>query len=120
MAFDPRTFINVSKELQSGTTEAHYRSIINRAYYGAFGYIRNELRIFVDRGSVHQDVIKTLANSESINKKKIGKRLETLFKKRKDADYKHDDQVKQHNCRYCLNEAEELVKLFDESDKPII
>jgi uncharacterized protein (UPF0332 family) len=117
MAFDPRTFISVSKELQSGTTEAHYRSIINRAYYGAFGYIRNKLSIFVDSGSVHQEVIKTLANSESINKKKISKRLETLFKKRKDADYKHNEPVKQHNCKYCVDEAEELVKLFDKPDE---
>lgn len=114
MAFDPRTFINVSKDLQSGDTEAHYRSIINRAYYGAFGYIRNKLSIFVESGSVHQEVIKTLANSESINKKKISKRLEALFKKRKDADYKHNEEIKQHNCRHCVQEAEALVKLFDE------
>ncbi|GCC52432.1 hypothetical protein SanaruYs_26690 [Chryseotalea sanaruensis] len=116
MAFDPRTLINVSKELQTGTTEAHYRSIINRAYYGAFGYIRNKLSIFVDTGSVHMEVIKTLANSESVNKRKISKRLETLFKKRKDADYKHNEQVKLHNCKFCIDEAEDLVKLFDEVD----
>lgn len=117
MAFDPRTFINVSKDLQSGTTEAHYRSIINRAYYGAFGYIRNRLSIFVDSGSVHQEVIRTLANSESLNKKKLSKRLEALFKKRKDADYKHHEEIKQHNCKYCINEAEDIVKLFDDPDE---
>lgn len=116
MAFDPRTLIIISKELHSGTTEAHYRSIINRAYYGAFGYIRNRLSIYVDNGSVHQEVIKTLANSESINKKKISKRLETLFMKRKTADYNHNEQVKSHNCVYCVREAEELVKLFDQPD----
>lgn len=117
MAFDPRTFINVSKELQTGTTEAHYRSIINRAYYGAFGHIRNKLKIFVDSGSVHQAVIDTLKESQSINKKKISKRLETLFKKRKDADYKYHEEVKQHLCIFCVQEAEDLVRLFDEPDE---
>jgi uncharacterized protein (UPF0332 family) len=117
MAFDPKAFINVSEELKSGTTEAHYRSVINRAYYGAFGYIRNKLSIYVDSGSVHQEVIKTLANSKSINKKKLSKRLETLFKKRKDADYKHNEEIKQHNCSHCLLEAQELVRLFDEPDE---
>lgn len=117
MAFDPRTFVNVSKDLQTGTTEAHYRSIINRAYYGAFGYIRNRMSIFVDSGSVHQEVIKALASSNSINQKKISKRLETLFKKRKDADYKHNEEIKQHNCQFCINEAQDIIKAFDEPEE---
>jgi uncharacterized protein (UPF0332 family) len=116
MAFDPRTFLKVSKDLQAGTTEAHFRSIINRAYYGAFGHIRNRLSIFVDDGSVHQEVIKTLANSTSMNQRKISKRLETLFKKRKDADYKHREEIKQHNCQFCINEAEDIIKNFDKPE----
>ena len=113
MSFDPQRFIDISKELQSGQTEAHYRSIINRAYYGAFGHIRNNLDIAVFDASVHQEVIRTLINSTEITKKKAGKRLETLFKKRKDADYKHRTEIKVHNCQFCINEAEEIIKLFD-------
>ncbi len=113
MSFDPQKFINISKELQSGQTEAHYRSIINRAYYGAFGHIRNSLEITVIDASVHQEVIKTLINSSEIERKKAGKRLETLFKKRKEADYKHKTEIKAHNCQFCINEAEEIIKLFD-------
>ena len=113
MSFDPQRFIEISKELQSGKTEAHYRSIINRAYYGVFGHIRNNLNIVEFNASVHQKVIQTLVNSTDITKKKAGKRLETLFKKRKDADYKHKTEIKAHNCQFCINEAEEIIKLFD-------
>ena len=116
MLFDPRKFIDISKELQSGQSEAHYRSIINRAYYGAFGYIRNNLGVTVFDASVHQAVIKSLTNSVSISKKKAGKRLESLFNKRKDADYKHHNEIKKDNCDYCINEAEEIIKLFDRED----
>lgn len=114
MSFDPQKFIDISKELQSGQTEAHYRSIINRAYYGAFGHIRNKLDIFVSEGqSAHQEVYKYLIRSTERAKQKAGKRLETLFKKRRDADYKHKIEIKAHNCQFCVSEAEEIIKLYD-------
>ncbi|MEQ8238392.1 MAG: hypothetical protein RIA69_04225, partial [Cyclobacteriaceae bacterium] len=72
MNFDPKKFIDISEELKSGQTEAHFRSIINRAYYGAFGHIRNNLGIAVFDASVHQEVIRTLIRSSGISKKKAG------------------------------------------------
>lgn len=116
MSFDPKKFLEISKELQKGETEAHYRSIINRAYYGVFGHIRNNLGIVVFDASVHQEVIRTLVNSIPISQKKAGKRLETLFKKRKEADYNHIKEVKNHNCQHYINEAEEIIRLFDNSE----
>lgn len=113
MSFDPRGFIDIAKGLQSGHTEAHFRTIINRAYYGVFGHIRNSLGIVVFDASVHQEVIRTLINSTKITNKKAGKRLEILFKKRKEADYKHRDEIKAFNCQFCINEAEEIIKLFE-------
>lgn len=107
------TILLGAMELKSGNTEAHFRSIINRAYYGAFGHIRNKLGIYVFAASVHQAVINTLIRSVDISKKKAGKRLETLFKKRKDADYNHRSQIKGHNCEFCINEAKEVIRLFD-------
>jgi uncharacterized protein (UPF0332 family) len=102
--------------LGAGGTEAHYRSIVNRAYYGVFGHIRNKLSIYVEEGSVHKEVIKTLKDSVSIKEKKIGARLETLFKKRKEADYKHTIEFKKHNCQFYIQEAEDIVNLFDTAD----
>jgi uncharacterized protein (UPF0332 family) len=117
MRFDPKGFIQVSKDLKKGASEAHYRSIINRAYYGAFGYIRNSLNIFVKDHSVHQEVINTLKRSSSLNMKKAGKRLEALFKKRKEADYIHNLEIKEHNCLFCVQEAEEIISLYDSEDE---
>lgn len=117
MKFDPKGFIQVCKELQNGKSEAHYRSTINRAYYGAFGYIRNSLNIYVKDHSVHQEVINTLQRSSSLNMKKAGKRLETLFKKRKEADYTYTVEIKEHTCIFCVKEAEEIISLYDSEDE---
>ena len=116
MPFDPQNFITISKELQNGTTEAHYRSIINRAYYGAYGHIRNKLQIYSTGQSSHQVVIDALKYSTSITKKKAGKRLETLFKKRKEADYNHTATIIANDCAFCIKDAEETIKLFETKD----
>lgn len=113
MSFDPKSFITVSKELNVGVTEAHYRSVINRAYYGAFGYIRSKLPFYLSGPSVHQDLIKSLINSPSINEKKAGKKLEALFKKRKEADYEYNREFRQNTCDYTIKEAEATIKLYD-------
>ncbi len=117
MPFDPKKFVELSKQLQNGTTEAHYRTLINRAYYGAFGYIRDCLGVAVVEMSVHRKVIESLKRSSSISEKKAGKSLERLFKKRKEADYDYRIEVKQHSCSYCISEAEEIIKLFEQSNQ---
>ena len=70
MSFDPVDFLKISKELLSGDSEAHYRSLINRAYYAAFGHVRNKLHISVSDGSVHKAVIQRLKTSRSPKMKK--------------------------------------------------
>ena len=113
MPFDPKGFIDISKELQTGNTEAHYRSIINRSYYGVFGHIRNELGLNVSDASVHQATIKTLSNSVAVPHKKAAKKLETLFKRRKEADYDYRFEVKKFICEGCISDAEEIIRLFE-------
>ena len=113
MSFEPKYFIDISKELRNGNTEAHYRTLINRAYYGVFGHIRKRWPTYISDGSVHKDLIRSLKNSPHINDKKIGKRLETLFKKRKDADYKYSSEIKKTSCNFAINEAEDIINLFD-------
>lgn len=116
MSFEPKDFIEISKELNKGSTEAHYRSLINRAYYGAFGYIKKQLHIYVEGASVHREVIRVLQRSPNINEKKIGSKLESLFKKRKDADYKYNIEILRHSCNFTISDAEAIIKLFDERD----
>lgn len=116
MSFEPKDFIKISKELNNGSTEAHYRSLINRAYYGVFGYIRKQLSLYTDNASVHQELINVLKRSTIVNERKAGFKLEILFKKRRDADYKYDTEIKKCNCTYTIPEAEEIIKLFDSKD----
>ena len=109
MNFNPHTFITVSRDLKAGNSEAHYRSSVNRAYYGAFGHVRERLSIYVADHSVHQAVISTLKRSKSLEYKKIGSRLEVLFKKRKEADYDYRRTINQNSCDYCINEASDII-----------
>jgi uncharacterized protein (UPF0332 family) len=113
MNFEPKDFIKISKELSNGDTEAHYRSLINRAYYGVFGYIKRQLPINVYDASIHQEVIKSLKRSPNINERKVGSRLESLFKKRKEADYVYNIPVRKDSCNFTILDAEEIIKLFD-------
>lgn len=116
MQFDPRTFINVSRDLTTGNSQAHLRSIINRAYYGVFGYLRNELRIYSEGSSVHRDVYQTLIRSVSVNKQIAGKRLESFFVKRIEADYKHNLTFHSSSKEFYIKEAEEIIRLYNTPD----
>jgi len=119
MKFDPLDFLIISKELQNGKSEAHFRSLINRAYYAAFGHIRNNLSISSEGLSIHWEVISMLMNSKSIEQKKAGKKLELLFRTRKECDYKHHIVIRPDQCGYCIKEAEQIIALFNQSQLPI-
>jgi uncharacterized protein (UPF0332 family) len=116
MRFNPKEFIKISKELKTGSTEAHYRSIINRSYYGAFGYIRERLPIYADGISVHREVLRFLKYSPKTNDNEAGKKLESLFNQRIVADYKYNIEIKEFICKDAISEAEAIIMLFDEKD----
>jgi uncharacterized protein (UPF0332 family) len=120
MSFEPDSLINISKELQTtGTTEAYYRSAINRAYYGVFGYLKKRLSILTIGQSVHQEVIRSLSDSPKLNEKKAGKKLEGLFKKRNEADYNFSSEIKANNSEFSIKEAEKIIELFNEEEEEI-
>jgi uncharacterized protein (UPF0332 family) len=113
MIFEPKEFISISKELSVGTTEGHYRSLVNRAYYGAFGYAKIKLNILTTEFSVHKEVITTLKRSPKAEEVKAGSRLESLFNLRKKADYNYNNELKKCNCEFAIKDAEEIIKLID-------
>lgn len=113
MSFNPKEFIAISKELENGESEAHFRSIINRAYYGSFGYLKIRLPISSNGSSVHQDVISFLKKSQDPECMKIRKKLEDLFKKRKEADYEYRNKITNNDCCFVIKEAEEIIRKFD-------
>jgi uncharacterized protein (UPF0332 family) len=117
MSFQPSSFIKIAKELEAGTSEAHFRSVVNRAYYGALGYLKNNLPILSISPTIHNDVIRSLKNSPKLNEQKAGSILESLFKKRKDADYDYNIQFNSRYCSYSIKDAEKIIELFDQLDE---
>jgi uncharacterized protein (UPF0332 family) len=118
MSFNPILFINVAKDLNSrASTEESYRSAVSRAYYGAFGYLKDRLDLADYGPSCHQNLIDNFKNAGDKNSKIVGKKLEALFERRKHADYKYRDEFTDHNCQYCIQEAEKIIELFNNLDK---
>lgn len=117
MSFNPTLFINVAKGLNnSARTEETSRSIVNRAYYGAFGHLKKSLD-FPDYGtSSHQKLIDLFKYSVDKQSRIIAKKLEALFAKRKHADYVYHSEFKE-SCQYCIEEAENIIKMFDSLDQ---
>jgi uncharacterized protein (UPF0332 family) len=117
MSFNPILFINVAKDLHnSAKTEEASRSVVSRAYYGAFGHIKKKLN-FSDLGtSTHQKLIENLKYSNIKEYKIVSKKLEALFKKRKLADYCYHDTFTE-SCQYCIEEAESIIVMFDSYSK---
>jgi len=75
--------------------------------------LKNKLN-FPDYGaSSHQKLIDNLLAYNDRDHKLVGKKLESLFLKRKIADYKYHEEVKSHSCQYCIQEAEAIISLFN-------
>lgn len=65
-------------------SQAAYRAVINRSYYGAFIQSRDFLNIVDTSGSVHGSIGSALKSKN----RQVGNSLSGLLKLRKDADYK--------------------------------
>jgi len=116
MNFDPRDFISISKELKNGDSEAHIRSMIGRAYYGAFGYAKSKIDFYDESLSVHFKLIELLKKSIYPNQQRAGKILEELHKTRKKADYKYNISIKKNSCVYTISNAEQVIRLMEKED----
>ena len=113
MRFSPEDFLRVSEDILAGDgSEAHYRTVVNRAYYAAFGYAVEEFGLKVFDGSVHRVTYNTLKNSTQTEYINAGIKLELLFKKRKEADYNYSVRIKRHTSEYSIKEAKEIIQLL--------
>lgn len=84
-------FISVARELAQHTTEAHARSAVSRAYFGAFHSVRDWLArsgFRVARNdSVHSMIARWLENCGEPIAEEVGRRLVVLRRERNHADY---------------------------------
>ena len=114
MAFNPLDFLEFSKSLkEAANSEAQYRTILNRAYYSVFGYLRQNINhTFSDGLSVHKELIDYLKKSGVKKEKIIGSKLEFLFGERKKADYDYSIEILDWHCQNVISDAEKIIEIY--------
>ena len=100
---DGEDFISVASELAAGGTEAHWRSAISRAYYGAFHVARTALAnqgVFIPKdATAHVDVQNRLIQHKNIDVSNAGSMLSNLRTTRNKSDYRLvSHRVSQNNA----------------------
>jgi hypothetical protein len=88
---DGRALLDVSRELAAGSSEAHWRSSVGRAYYGLLHEVLGTLRrwgfALPPRDKVHIFTRLKLVYATDSDLKRIGLTLEALGRLRNAADY---------------------------------
>lgn len=91
---DPRDFCAIAEELRNGSSAAHCRSAINRAYYAAYNVAASYLREWgipvPQDAKAHGDLRERLSSSGHQELTKASSTLRQLYKARERADYKMD------------------------------
>ncbi len=107
-------FLTLAAELASGATEAHYRSAVSRAYYGAFHVARRLLEdvgVHLPKGEqVHAKATYCLQDCGEANAGEAADDLETLRNERNRADYDLDRTVSQQRVAETeVRKAQQIV-----------
>lgn len=115
MSFDPKAFQDFALDLQKACKkESEYRTIINRSYYAAFGTGRTLAGIMADGASVHQETYTKLQNINHESAQKAGKLLQNMFKKRKQADYSYNTEIKEFESEQAVKDAAKFFAYLKE------
>lgn len=110
MKFDPREFLDIAERINDASKkESEFRSVVNRAYYAAFGFGKQVVNITTTDASVHRDTYERLSRYEYEGAKKAGKMLESLFKRRKRADYTYHEPIRKWESEASIGEAREII-----------
>lgn len=114
MAFDPRKFLALAKDLYTEGSrtgdEARLRSAVSRAYYSAFLLLREAIRtersaprLHIEHERLARDL--KVATSD-LDVQEIGQRLDGLRSARGDADYKMGERPTPMKVGLMVNDAE--------------
>ena len=120
--FDPTHIEAVTKELQSiapfeDRVEAFDRSVMNRAYYCAYGTLRIAIEqrhpgIFGNIGR-HAILCRSLTEARDTLVRAIGTRLKNLKINRERADYEYDCQCSGTPAELCMNKSSSVLEKID-------
>ena len=117
---DGRALLDVARELAAGSSEAHWRSSVGRAYYALLHEVLGTLRRWgfslPPRDKVHTFARLKLVYATDPDLKRIGRTLEALGRLRNAADYQlslSGPFVSARIAVQALADAEAAVALLD-------
>ncbi len=96
-----------SNNINKSHCEIELRTVINRAYYGAFLVARDQAGIKNSSGSVHGAVISYYKNQKAT---KISNNLEYLKTLRQKADYELDQKIDLQQAKGSCRSARTILK----------
>jgi hypothetical protein len=124
---DGREFLDISREVIRGATEAHWRTAVGRSYYALMltlrdAFVRWGLSV-VPQASVHQGVYRRVFTSADADMKQIGRWLARLRDVRSVGDYElvgQRDFATDSEAHRCIRIAGDALTLLDaiEADGP--
>jgi uncharacterized protein (UPF0332 family) len=113
MSFNPKELIKVASHLGSlEDKEEHVRSMVNRAYYAAFGAAKIKTGI-CNKNDIHKLVIAKLKSSKDKSAKNAGLALDSLRDLRRKADYEYDIKLVKTRCANVINDATYIIQELD-------
>ena len=130
--FDWKNFIDLAQELiykhSTEYSEALYRTVISRCYYGIFKQVEDYLKSFslLDRDKVgrklssHKRQIYFLRNHSNPQVRKFGDKLDNLKRQRERADYKAHEIVNRFDAERAIKHAYELSDIWTKTIKETI
>jgi hypothetical protein len=116
---NPREFQSLASQLVTGTSPAHLRTAISRAYYAAYNVaveILDELGFPIQRSpSGHGEVQNRLSNSGDPEVMRVGSQLAGLHGKRIRADYRLDtgDVENQGTAQALVGQADRMIQILE-------
>lgn len=114
--FEPRRFLELANILVNDKKydeDCRSRTVVGRAYYGAFLVTRKKMQDFGislrDVERIHKKTIEALQKYDY----GLSSKLETLFRHRVDADYKMEERIDLGRARSCLQLSEHIINRID-------
>lgn len=112
MAFDWGSFLSLSAQLASATSEAEWRTAVSRAYYGCYHICRQFARERTycepSRGR-HSALMNWFKSFPDTQYQTVGMGLERLYYMRLDADYKYEILVAKNRADAAVSQAKLLL-----------
>lgn len=112
---DPQDFLNTANLLVNSSKQSDLRSSVSRSYYAVILFYRDRFARAIGflpeklGPGVHRFVPECFKESDSVNAKKIGEKIERIKADRTNADYKLSKTVSGEKAGDCLKLARELL-----------